>query len=167
MWVNRHESWVISWNMIFGGIFSWCYIFGVLAKAAFSLPWSTPGPHVVSCRVVSVQELEGCAIWGMPVIEVWRSKKVIFCKRSMGGGADFFLDIGGEHCVETLQEKHKLSDTNCVLGHTHFTHGTCAYIRWRGYADLDNPVFYKVRWGVCSFAKSSLWNKINSGIVVD
>mmetsp|Transcript_14165 Transcript_14165/g.33630 ORF Transcript_14165/g.33630 Transcript_14165/m.33630 type:complete len:1502 (+) Transcript_14165:67-4572(+) len=45
----------------------------------------------------AAQELEGCAIWGMPVIEVWRSKKVIFCKRSMGGG----------------------------------------------YADLDNPVFYK------------------------
>merc|ERR1719428_833094 len=42
-------------------------------------------------------EVEGCAIWGMPVIEVWRAKKVIFCKRSMGGG----------------------------------------------YADLDNPVFYK------------------------
>mmetsp|Transcript_58128 Transcript_58128/g.94475 ORF Transcript_58128/g.94475 Transcript_58128/m.94475 type:complete len:1031 (-) Transcript_58128:2-3094(-) len=45
----------------------------------------------------AAQEIEGCAIWGMPVIEVWRSKKVIFCKRSMGGG----------------------------------------------YADLDNPVFYK------------------------
>lgn len=45
----------------------------------------------------AAQEVEGCAIWGMPVIEVWRSKKVIFCKRSMGGG----------------------------------------------YADLDNPVFYK------------------------
>ncbi|CAJ1358097.1 unnamed protein product [Effrenium voratum] len=45
----------------------------------------------------AAQELEGCAIWGMPVIEVWRAKKVIFCKRSMGGG----------------------------------------------YADLDNPVFYK------------------------
>jgi len=45
----------------------------------------------------SAQEVEGCSIWGMPVIEVWRSKKVIFCKRSMGGG----------------------------------------------YADLDNPVFYK------------------------
>jgi len=42
-------------------------------------------------------EVEGCAIWGMPIIEVWRSKKVIFCKRSMAGG----------------------------------------------YADLDNPVFYK------------------------
>merc|ERR1712032_260908 len=42
-------------------------------------------------------EVEGCAIWGMPVIEVWKAKKVIFCKRSMGGG----------------------------------------------YADLDNPVFYK------------------------
>ncbi|CAE8716841.1 unnamed protein product [Polarella glacialis] len=34
----------------------------------------------------AAQEVEGCAIWGMPVIEVWRSKKVIFCKRSMGGG---------------------------------------------------------------------------------
>lgn len=45
----------------------------------------------------SAIEVEGCAIWGMPVIEVWRAKKVIFCKRSMGGG----------------------------------------------YADLDNPVFYK------------------------
>merc|ERR1719215_264030 len=45
----------------------------------------------------SAQEVEGCAIWGMPIIEVWRSKKVIFMKRSMGGG----------------------------------------------YADLDNPVFYK------------------------
>jgi len=45
----------------------------------------------------AAQEIEGCAIWGMPVIEVWRAKKVIFCKRSMGGG----------------------------------------------YADLDNPVFYK------------------------
>jgi NAD(P) transhydrogenase len=45
----------------------------------------------------AAQEVEGCAIWGMPVIEVWRSKKVIFCKRSMSGG----------------------------------------------YADLDNPVFYK------------------------
>merc|ERR1719238_1804324 len=45
----------------------------------------------------AAQEVEGCAIWGMPVIEVWKSKKVVFCKRSMGGG----------------------------------------------YADLDNPVFYK------------------------
>eukprot|EP00928_Gymnodinium_smaydae_P024050 TRINITY_DN1959_c0_g1_i2.p1 TRINITY_DN1959_c0_g1~~TRINITY_DN1959_c0_g1_i2.p1 ORF type:complete len:299 (-),score=99.46 TRINITY_DN1959_c0_g1_i2:99-911(-) len=45
----------------------------------------------------AAQEVEGCAIWGMPVIEVWRAKKVIFCKRSMAGG----------------------------------------------YADLDNPVFYK------------------------
>mmetsp|Transcript_58788 Transcript_58788/g.127164 ORF Transcript_58788/g.127164 Transcript_58788/m.127164 type:complete len:1032 (+) Transcript_58788:78-3173(+) len=45
----------------------------------------------------AAQEVEGCAIWGMPVIEVWRGKKVIFCKRTMAGG----------------------------------------------YADLDNPVFYK------------------------
>lgn len=34
----------------------------------------------------AAQEVEGCAIWGMPVIEVWRAKKVIFCKRSMSGG---------------------------------------------------------------------------------
>jgi len=27
-----------------------------------------------------------CAIAGMPVIEVWKAKNVIFCKRSMGGG---------------------------------------------------------------------------------
>eukprot|EP00932_Pfiesteria_piscicida_P014812 SRR837773.26694.p2 GENE.SRR837773.26694~~SRR837773.26694.p2 ORF type:complete len:174 (-),score=82.12 SRR837773.26694:147-602(-) len=45
----------------------------------------------------SALEVEGCAIWGMPIIEVWRAKKVIFMKRSMAGG----------------------------------------------YADLDNPVFYK------------------------
>jgi len=31
-------------------------------------------------------EVEGCAIWGMPVIEVWKAKKVIFCKRSMAAG---------------------------------------------------------------------------------
>merc|ERR1719284_1050926 len=34
----------------------------------------------------AAQEVEGCSIWGMPVIEVWRAKKVIFCKRSMAGG---------------------------------------------------------------------------------
>merc|ERR1712203_677053 len=34
----------------------------------------------------AAQDIEGCAIYGMPVIEVWKSKKVIFCKRSMGGG---------------------------------------------------------------------------------
>merc|ERR1719421_1365294 len=34
----------------------------------------------------AAQEVEGCPIAGMPVIEVWRSKKVIFCKRSMAGG---------------------------------------------------------------------------------
>jgi NAD/NADP transhydrogenase beta subunit len=42
-------------------------------------------------------EIEGCSIWGMPVIEVWKSKKTVFMKRTMGGG----------------------------------------------YADLDNPVFFK------------------------
>jgi NAD(P) transhydrogenase len=34
----------------------------------------------------AAQEVEGCPIWGMPVIEVWRAKKTIFCKRSMAGG---------------------------------------------------------------------------------
>jgi len=34
----------------------------------------------------AAQEIEGCPIYGMPVIEVWRAKKTIFCKRSMGGG---------------------------------------------------------------------------------
>eukprot|EP00921_Rhytidocystis_pertsovi_P012663 GHVQ01020591.1.p1 GENE.GHVQ01020591.1~~GHVQ01020591.1.p1 ORF type:complete len:839 (-),score=107.19 GHVQ01020591.1:4564-6768(-) len=43
------------------------------------------------------QEVPGCAIEGMPVLEVWKAKHCIYMKRSMGGG----------------------------------------------YADLDNPVFYK------------------------
>lgn len=34
----------------------------------------------------AAQEIDDCPIAGMPVIEVWRSKKVIFCKRSMAGG---------------------------------------------------------------------------------
>jgi NAD(P) transhydrogenase len=34
----------------------------------------------------AAQEVDDCPIAGMPVIEVWRSKKVIFCKRSMAGG---------------------------------------------------------------------------------
>jgi len=34
----------------------------------------------------AAQEVEGCAIWGMPVIHVWHCKKTIFCKRSMAGG---------------------------------------------------------------------------------
>merc|ERR1711953_338026 len=34
----------------------------------------------------AAQEVEGCSIWGMPVIEVWKAKQVIFMKRSMGGG---------------------------------------------------------------------------------
>ena len=42
-------------------------------------------------------EIEDCPIAGMPVVEVWRAKKCIYCKRSMAGG----------------------------------------------YADIDNPVFYK------------------------
>jgi len=31
-------------------------------------------------------EVEGCSIWGMPVIEVWKSKKVVFMKRTMDMG---------------------------------------------------------------------------------
>jgi NAD(P) transhydrogenase len=34
----------------------------------------------------AAQEIEGCSIWGMPVLEVWKSKKTIFMKRTMGGG---------------------------------------------------------------------------------
>jgi len=34
----------------------------------------------------AAQENEDCPIYGMPVIEVWRAKKTIFCKRSMAGG---------------------------------------------------------------------------------
>jgi len=34
----------------------------------------------------AAQEIEGCNIWGMPVIEIWRAKNVVFCKRSMAGG---------------------------------------------------------------------------------
>jgi NAD(P) transhydrogenase len=46
----------------------------------------------------AANDVEGCPIYGMPVIEVWRSKKVIFFKRSMAAGyADlenpvFFLE---------------------------------------------------------------------------
>merc|ERR1719386_204211 len=28
----------------------------------------------------AAQEVPGCSIWGMPVIEVWKSKQTIFCK---------------------------------------------------------------------------------------
>merc|ERR1719223_2386296 len=34
----------------------------------------------------AAEEVEGCAIWGMPVIKAWHCKKTIFCKRSMAGG---------------------------------------------------------------------------------
>merc|ERR1711934_857427 len=51
----------------------------------------------------AAQEVEGCSIWGMPVIEVWRSKKVIFCKRSMAGGyADLDNPVFYEENTEML-----------------------------------------------------------------
>merc|ERR1719293_15104 len=34
----------------------------------------------------AAEEVEGCSIWGMPVIKVWKSKKTVFLKRTMGGG---------------------------------------------------------------------------------
>merc|ERR1711865_1150329 len=34
----------------------------------------------------AAQEVEGCSIWGMPVIEVWQAKRVIFMKRSKKPG---------------------------------------------------------------------------------
>lgn len=34
----------------------------------------------------AAQEIEGCSIWGMPVLEVWKSKKTVYMKRTMGGG---------------------------------------------------------------------------------
>merc|ERR1719281_1149259 len=45
----------------------------------------------------AAEDIEGCSIYGMPVIQVWKAKTCVFMKRSMAGG----------------------------------------------YADLDNPVFYK------------------------
>merc|ERR1719316_1258767 len=61
----------------------------------------------------------GCPIYGMPVIEVWRAKKTIFFKRSMGGGyADienpvFFMEntdmlLGdGKKTTDALEQKVK------------------------------------------------------------
>merc|ERR1719265_1922211 len=34
----------------------------------------------------AAQEIEGCPIYGMPVLEVWKAKKTIFMKRTMAGG---------------------------------------------------------------------------------
>jgi len=48
-------------------------------------------------------ESEGCPIYGMPVIEVWRAKKTIFCKRSMAGGyADIENPVFFKHNTEML-----------------------------------------------------------------
>jgi len=73
----------------------------LLAEAGVPYDWVTEmdevNPHMESVDVCIVMganditnsasiEVEGCSIYGMPVIEVWRCKKVIFCKRSMGGG---------------------------------------------------------------------------------
>lgn len=73
----------------------------LLAEAGVPYDWvlemDEVNPEMESIDVVLViganditnsaaQEVEGCSIWGMPVLEVWKSKKVIFCKRSMAGG---------------------------------------------------------------------------------
>lgn len=73
----------------------------LLAEAGVPYDWVVEmddvNPHMESCDVCIVVganditncaalDVPGCAIYGMPVIEVWRAKKVIFCKRSMAGG---------------------------------------------------------------------------------
>lgn len=64
----------------------------------------------------AAQEVEGCAIWGMPVIEVWRAKKVVFCKRSMGGGyADLDNPVFFKSNTEMLLgDAKKTADTLCT-----------------------------------------------------
>ena len=89
----------------------------------------------------------------------------------VGGGVDEVTKINVETLRNTNTQKHSHGDVfsltkRCslamfchvvffcdapvleVLGHPHLTHDTCA-MSWRGYADLDNPVFYKVKWCVC------------------
>merc|ERR1719253_369804 len=34
----------------------------------------------------AAQETEGCPIYGMPVLEVWKAKQTVYMKRSMAGG---------------------------------------------------------------------------------
>ena len=35
----------------------------------------------------AAQESEGCPIYGMPVVEVWKAKNCIYLKRTMAGGS--------------------------------------------------------------------------------
>lgn len=56
------------------------------------------------------------------LIQVWRSKKVVFCKRSMGGGQD----------MRNAKEDQFFCPS-----------------QFEGYADLDNPVFYKSNTELC------------------
>ena len=118
-WVK--PSWVISWNMMFGGFFSWCYIFGVLAKAAFSLPWSTPGPHcrVVSCRVGSgawrLCHLGHASDWSLEIqegdllqaIHGWRCRFFFGHRR--------WSSQWSEHGVEKQEKTQTIRHIYCII----------------------------------------------------
>ena len=54
-----------------------------------SVPFMVVGANDITNS--AAKTMEGCPIYGMPVIEVWRAKKVIFCKRSMGGGKNIYI----------------------------------------------------------------------------
>jgi len=69
----------------------------------------------------AAQDVPGCPIYGMPVIQVWRSKKVVFFKRSMAGGyadlenpvffndnTDMFLGNADKTCDALLTKTKEL-----------------------------------------------------------
>jgi len=73
----------------------------LLAEASVPYDWvkemDEVNPHMDEydvCLIVganditnsAAEDVEGCAIYGMPVLQVWRAKNVVFCKRSMAGG---------------------------------------------------------------------------------
>merc|ERR1719399_2507460 len=70
----------------------------------------------------AAQEVEGCSIWGMPVIEVWKAKKVIFCKRSMGGGyADLENPVFFKSNTEMLLGMPRRRRTACARSSKRFS----------------------------------------------